>query len=88
MKIDFENLVYSTHLGRISEILREWEGRIADELGLKPSDVAAIRMKYPFDLKLQTYGTGYSTEQNYYIRIRILLKFQERSTATMEAKAW
>jgi hypothetical protein len=32
----------------------EWEGRIADHLGLTQADVAAIKKKYPDELKLQT----------------------------------
>ena len=54
--IDFDNGGVPAHLGRISEFLREWEGRIADELGLASADVAAIKMMHPFSLKLQTYG--------------------------------
>lgn len=51
--IDFENRS-SKHLGRIADSMSEWEGRIADELDLTPADVAAIKAKYPNELKLQT----------------------------------
>ena len=42
------------HLGQIADSISEWEGRIADELGLKKADVAAIKCEYPNKLKLQT----------------------------------
>ena len=42
----------SKHLGQIADSMSEWEGRIADELGLKNADVAAIKNDYP-KLKLQ-----------------------------------
>ena len=32
----------------------EWEGRIAEQLELTPADVAAIKMKHPGELQLQT----------------------------------
>ena len=43
-------------IGIIAEHVPKWQGRIADELGLTEADVEAIKMKYSFDLKLQTYG--------------------------------
>ena len=43
----------SKHLGQIADSMYEWEGAIADELGLTPADVAAIKTKYPTQLKLQ-----------------------------------
>ena len=41
------------HLGQIADSMTEWEGRISEELGLKPADVASINTKYPRNLKLQ-----------------------------------
>ena len=50
--IDAEN-PSPKHLGRIVNSMYEWEGLVADELGLTPADVAAIKTKYPKELKLQ-----------------------------------
>jgi hypothetical protein len=41
------------HLGRIADTMYEWEGRVADELELTRADVAAIKVKYPYQLKQQ-----------------------------------
>ena len=46
--------VQSYHLGQIAELMVEWEGRIIDKLKLTDSDVAAIKTKYPGELKLQS----------------------------------
>ena len=46
--------VQSYHLGQIAELMVEWEGRIIDKLKLTDSDVAAIKAKYPGELKLQS----------------------------------
>ena len=43
----------SKHLGQIADSMYEWEGPIANELGLTPVDVAAIKAKYPMNLYLQ-----------------------------------
>lgn len=53
--IDVENNDVPKHLGQIAEKMREWEGKIAEELELSPADVAAITMKHCSELKLQTY---------------------------------
>ena len=50
--IDVENRS-SKHLGQIADSMHEWQGAIADELGLSPADVAAIITKYPTQLNLQ-----------------------------------
>ena len=55
MVIDSENNGVSKHLGQIADAMYEWEGRIADELGLSVVDVAEIKLKHPSSLKLQTY---------------------------------
>ena len=54
-EIDFCNKGVPKHLGRIADSMEEWEGRIAEELGLTKADVANIKMKYPSNLKLQLY---------------------------------
>ena len=41
-------------LGRIADYMNEWEGRIAEELGLKIAEIEGIRTKHPKELKLQT----------------------------------
>jgi hypothetical protein len=35
--------------------MSEWEGPIAEQLELSPPDVAAIRIKHPGELQLQTW---------------------------------
>ena len=52
--LDFENDGVSKHLGQIADAMHEWEGPIAEQLGLTPVDVAAIKMKYRGELRLQT----------------------------------
>ena len=52
--LDFENDEVSRHLGQIADSMHEWEGPIAEHLGLTRADVAAINKKYPGELKLQT----------------------------------
>ena len=41
-------------LGKIADSMYEWEGSIAEQLKLSPVDVAAIKKKHPWELKLQT----------------------------------
>ena len=53
--LDADNVVDSKHLGQIADSMKEWEGRIADELGLTPPDVENIKHKHPFNLNLQKY---------------------------------
>ena len=48
-----DQVISNTHLGRIADSLSEWEGPIADNLELTPSDVAAIKTSYPSKLHLQ-----------------------------------
>jgi hypothetical protein len=52
--LDFENDGVSKHLGQIADAMYEWEGPIAEQLGLTKADVAAIKTKHPGELKLQT----------------------------------
>ena len=51
--LDFENDEVSRHLGQIANSMHEWEGSIAEHLGLTRADVAAIKEEYPGKLKLQ-----------------------------------
>ena len=41
-------------LGQIADAMYEWEGPIAEQLELTRADVAAIKSKYPGELRLQT----------------------------------
>ena len=52
--IDAENDDVSKHLGQIADSMYEWEGSVAEQLCLTPADIAAIKMKYPGELRLQT----------------------------------
>ena len=52
--LDFGHGGVSRHLGQIADTLFEWEGPIAEGLGLTPADVAAIKVKHPYQLHLQT----------------------------------
>jgi hypothetical protein len=63
-EIDFCNRGVPKHLGRIADSMEKWEGRISEELGLTKADVASIKMKYPMDLKLQTYVILYPYERS------------------------
>lgn len=52
--VDFENDGVSKHLGQIADSMYEWEGTVAEALGLTTADVAAIKVKHPGELKLQS----------------------------------
>ena len=52
--LDCENNGVSKHLGQIADSMFEWEGKIADELGLTFAEVANFRKKYPYSPNLQT----------------------------------
>ena len=43
--LDFEHGGVPRHLGQIADSMNEWEGSVADQLGLVPADVAAIKME-------------------------------------------
>lgn len=51
--IDSTNGGVSKHLGEIADLMSEWEGRIAEHLGLTPADVSNIKQKHPNELRLQ-----------------------------------
>jgi hypothetical protein len=46
--------IKESHLGKVADSMSEWEGPIADNLKLKPGDVANIKTAYPRKLNLQT----------------------------------
>ena len=52
--IDKHNGEVEKHIGEIADCMNEWEGRIAESLGLNRAEVARIKIKYPWDLQLQT----------------------------------
>lgn len=52
--LDFENGGVPLHLGKIADSMHEWEGPVAEQLCLTLADVAAIKTKHPFELRLQT----------------------------------
>ena len=43
--LDFDSAGVPKHLGQIADSMGEWEGRVADELGLSDADVADINLK-------------------------------------------
>ena len=51
--LDADNRGVSKHLGQIANRMSGWEGRIAEELGLEPAEIAAIKLKHHDDLPLQ-----------------------------------
>ena len=52
--IDFDHGGVSKHLGQIADAMYEWEGSIAEQLELTKADVAAIKIRHPRELRLQT----------------------------------
>ena len=52
--LDFQNGDVPLHLGQIADSMHEWEGPVAEQLGLTQANVAAIKLKHPAELKLQT----------------------------------
>jgi hypothetical protein len=52
--LDFSNDGVPLHLGQIADKMYEWEGAIAEQLGLTLADVEDIKKEYPNKLKLQT----------------------------------
>ena len=51
--IDSDHGGVPKHLGQIADTMDEWEGSVAENLGLNLADVAGINAKYPVKLKLQ-----------------------------------
>ena len=52
--LDFVNGGVSKHLGQIADSMYEWEGSVAEQLGLTPAEIAAVKIKHPGELSLQT----------------------------------
>ena len=51
--LDYNSGGVSKHLGQIADSMNEWEGPVAEELGLSPADITAIKTAHPSDFKLQ-----------------------------------
>jgi hypothetical protein len=51
--IDSDHGGVSRHLGQIADSMYEWEGPVADSLGLHQADVAVIKEAHPGKLQLQ-----------------------------------
>ena len=43
----------SKHLGRTADSMHEWEGPVAEELGLSLADISAIKTAHPTNFNLQ-----------------------------------
>ena len=52
---DLNHVIDPKHLGRIADAMYEWEGRIAEELGLDQADVRTIKTRHQNEHKLQMY---------------------------------
>ena len=53
-ELDAENGGVPLHIGQIADAMHEWEGQLAEELGLTDADVAEIKTECPKKLKLQS----------------------------------
>ena len=51
--IDSDHSGVPRHLGQIADSMYEWEGPVADGLGLHQADVAVIKEAHPGKLQLQ-----------------------------------
>ena len=49
-----DQVIVWSDLGQVADVIYEWEGPIAEQLELTRADVAAIKIKYPSELRLQT----------------------------------
>ena len=59
-EIDFEHRnaageIIPRHLGKIADSMKDWEGAVADSLGLSEADRSNIREMHPFQAQLQRY---------------------------------
>ena len=52
--LDSDNNGVSKHLGEIADQMSEWEGPIAECLGLTHPEIVGVKTKYPENLRLQT----------------------------------
>ena len=53
--VQLDRVIDAKHVGIIADSMGRWEGRIADELGLKRCVVNAIKKRNQFELNLQAY---------------------------------
>ena len=53
LPLDYYSHGVPQHLGQIADYMSEWEGPIAEALGLTPADGADIKTKYHMELNLQ-----------------------------------
>ena len=51
--LDCESGGVSKHLGQIADSMDEWEGPVAEELGLSAADITAIKTENPSKFNLQ-----------------------------------
>ena len=53
--VDYSSGGVTKYLGRIADSMSEWEGSIAEQLGLTPADIATIKTEHSSRLQLQKY---------------------------------
>ena len=53
--VDYSSGGVPIHLGKIADSMSEWEGSIAEQLGLTSAEVAAIKTEHSSKLQLQKY---------------------------------
>jgi hypothetical protein len=51
--LDYDSGGVSKHLGQIADSMGEWEGPVAEQLGLNPADITAIKTENHLNFKLQ-----------------------------------
>ena len=61
-----DQMLDTKHLGQIAESMYEWEGLVADQLGLSLADVNNIKTKYRAELTLQVWVVIHLYHTNYY----------------------
>ena len=64
--LDSRNDGVPKHLGQIADSMYEWEGPVADELGLTRADVAEIKARQPHEIKLQALVTIFTLVLHYF----------------------
>jgi hypothetical protein len=55
--LDSKSSSVSKHLGEIADSMCEWEGAVAENLGMTQADVANIKAQYPKKMNLQVLVT-------------------------------
>ena len=51
--VDCDSGGVSKHVGQIADSMYEWEGPVADQLGLSQVDITAIKTAHPMKFNLQ-----------------------------------